>query len=139
MKSFFENKFRFYTPKMNRICLHCHWLYFSSILLDNVLNQKSFFYHKFKFYTSKLDEICLHCHWLYFSSIILGFGQCDRVWLSCLFFLFSRYFSRTMIVTLEDQTVCTTIKKNQFSSYFLPFIETIKKSQVEKSFFCSCQ
>ena len=40
-----------------------------------------------------------------------------------------------MIVTLEDQTVCTTIKKNQFSSYFLPFIETIKKSQVEKSFF----
>ena len=40
-----------------------------------------------------------------------------------------------MIVTLEDQTVCTTVKKNQFSSYFLPFIETIKKSQVEKSFF----
>ena len=56
------------------------------------------------------------------SAELCDIGK-DRVWLSFLFFLFSRYFSRTMIVTLEDQTVCTSIKKNQF-----PFIETIKKS-----------
>ena len=27
-------KFRFYTSKMNEICLHCHMLYFSSIILS---------------------------------------------------------------------------------------------------------
>ena len=37
------------------------------------------------------------------SAELCDIGK-DRVWLSCLFFLFSRYFSRTMIVTLEDQT-----------------------------------
>ena len=26
--------FRFYTSKINEICLHCHWLYFSSIILS---------------------------------------------------------------------------------------------------------
>jgi hypothetical protein len=30
----FDYKFRFYTSKMNEICLHCHWLYFSSIILS---------------------------------------------------------------------------------------------------------
>ena len=33
MKSIFDYKFRFYTSKMNEICLHCHLLYFSSIIL----------------------------------------------------------------------------------------------------------
>jgi hypothetical protein len=28
----FYYKFRFYTSKLNEICLHCHWLYFSSII-----------------------------------------------------------------------------------------------------------
>ena len=30
----FVYKFRFYTSKMNEICLHCHWLYFSSITMS---------------------------------------------------------------------------------------------------------
>ena len=34
MKLIFDNKFRFYTSKMNEICLHCHWLCFSSIILS---------------------------------------------------------------------------------------------------------
>ena len=34
MKSIFDYKFRFYTLKMNEICLHCHLLYFSSIILS---------------------------------------------------------------------------------------------------------
>ena len=34
MKLIFDNIFRFYTSKMNEICLHCHWLYFSSITLS---------------------------------------------------------------------------------------------------------
>ena len=34
MKLIFDYKFRFYTSKMNEICLHCHWLYFSSIILS---------------------------------------------------------------------------------------------------------
>ena len=33
MKLIFDYKFRFYTSKMNEICLHCHLLYFSSIIL----------------------------------------------------------------------------------------------------------
>ena len=33
MKLVFDNKFRFHTSKMNEICLHCHLLYFSSIIL----------------------------------------------------------------------------------------------------------
>ena len=28
------HQFRFYTSKMNEICLHCHWLYFSSIIMS---------------------------------------------------------------------------------------------------------
>ena len=34
MKFIFDYKFRFYTSKMNEICLHCHWLYFSSIIMS---------------------------------------------------------------------------------------------------------
>ena len=34
MKLIFDYKFRFYTSKMNEICLHCHLLYFSSIILS---------------------------------------------------------------------------------------------------------
>ena len=34
MKLVFYYKFRFYSSKMNEICLHCHWLYFSSITLS---------------------------------------------------------------------------------------------------------
>ena len=34
MKLIFDYKFRFYTSKMNDICLHCHWLFFSSIILN---------------------------------------------------------------------------------------------------------
>ena len=34
MKLIFNYKFRFYSSKMNEICLHCHWLYFSSIILS---------------------------------------------------------------------------------------------------------
>ena len=34
MKSIFDYKFRFYTSKMNEVCLHCHLLYFSSIILS---------------------------------------------------------------------------------------------------------
>ena len=34
MESIFDHKFRFYTSKMNEICLHCHWLYFSSIIMS---------------------------------------------------------------------------------------------------------
>ena len=34
MKLFFYYKFRFYTSKLNEICLHCHWLYFSSIIMS---------------------------------------------------------------------------------------------------------
>ena len=31
---FFYYEFRFYTSKLNDICPHCHWLYFSSIILS---------------------------------------------------------------------------------------------------------
>ena len=31
---FFYYEFRFYTSKLNEICPHCHWLYFSSIILS---------------------------------------------------------------------------------------------------------
>ena len=31
MKLIFDYKFRYYTSKMNEICLHCHLLYFSSM------------------------------------------------------------------------------------------------------------
>ena len=34
MKLIFDYKFRFYTSKMNEICLHCRWLYFSSIIMS---------------------------------------------------------------------------------------------------------
>ena len=34
MKLIFDYKFRFYTSKMHEICLHCHWLYFSSIIMS---------------------------------------------------------------------------------------------------------
>ena len=34
MKLFFDYKFIFYMSKMNEICLHCHWLYFSSITMS---------------------------------------------------------------------------------------------------------
>ena len=34
MKLIFDYKFRFHTSKMNEICLHCHLLYFSSIVLS---------------------------------------------------------------------------------------------------------
>ena len=34
MKSNFDHKFRFYASKINEICLHCHWLYFSSFILS---------------------------------------------------------------------------------------------------------
>ena len=34
MKSIFDYKFRFYTSKLNEICLQCHLLYFSSIILS---------------------------------------------------------------------------------------------------------
>ena len=34
MKLVFDHKFRFYKSKMSEICLHCHWLYFSSIILS---------------------------------------------------------------------------------------------------------
>ena len=34
MKLIFDYKFRFYTSKLNEICLHCHWLYFSSIIMS---------------------------------------------------------------------------------------------------------
>ena len=34
MKLMFNYKFRFYTSKLNEICLHCHWLYFSSIIMS---------------------------------------------------------------------------------------------------------
>ena len=34
MKLFFYYKFRFYTSKLNEICLHCHRLYFSSIIMS---------------------------------------------------------------------------------------------------------
>ena len=34
MKLIFDYKFRFYTSKMNEICLYCHLLYFSSIILS---------------------------------------------------------------------------------------------------------
>ena len=34
MKLIFDYKFRFYTSKINEICLHCHLLYFSSIILS---------------------------------------------------------------------------------------------------------
>ena len=34
MKLIFYYKFRFYTSKLNEICLHCHWLYFSSIIMS---------------------------------------------------------------------------------------------------------
>ena len=34
MKLIFYCKFRFYTSKLNEICLHCHWLYFSSIIIS---------------------------------------------------------------------------------------------------------
>ena len=43
MKFIFDYKFRFYKSKMNEICLHCHWLYFSSIIMSfgqGVVNQK---------------------------------------------------------------------------------------------------
>ena len=33
MKLIFDFKFRFYNLKINEICLHCHLLYFSSIIL----------------------------------------------------------------------------------------------------------
>ena len=33
MELIFDYKFRFYLSKMNEICLHCHWLYLSSIIL----------------------------------------------------------------------------------------------------------
>ena len=34
MKLIFDDKFRFYTSKMNEICLQCHLLYFSLIILS---------------------------------------------------------------------------------------------------------
>ena len=34
MKLIFDFKFRFYTSKMNEICLHCHCLFFPSIILS---------------------------------------------------------------------------------------------------------
>ena len=34
MKFIFDYKFRFYKSKTNEICLHCHWLYFSSIIIS---------------------------------------------------------------------------------------------------------
>ena len=34
MKLISDYKFGFYTSKMNEICLHRHWLYFSSIILS---------------------------------------------------------------------------------------------------------
>ena len=34
MKLIFDYKFRFYTSTMNEICLHCYWLYYSSIVLS---------------------------------------------------------------------------------------------------------
>ena len=37
MKLIFDYKFRFYTSRMNEICLHCHRLFFSSIILCLVL------------------------------------------------------------------------------------------------------
>ena len=34
MKFIFDYKFRFYKSKTNEICLHCHWLYFFSIIIS---------------------------------------------------------------------------------------------------------
>ena len=34
LMSNFDYKFRFYTSKLNEICLHCHCLYFSSMILS---------------------------------------------------------------------------------------------------------
>ena len=34
MTLFFDYKFRFHTSKMNEIYLHCHWLYFSCVILS---------------------------------------------------------------------------------------------------------
>ena len=34
MKLIFDYKFRLYTSKLNEICLHCHWLYFSPIIMS---------------------------------------------------------------------------------------------------------
>ena len=38
MKLISDYTFRFHTSKMNEICLHCHWLYFSSITVCTQYN-----------------------------------------------------------------------------------------------------
>ena len=46
MKLIFDYKFRSYTSKMNEICLHCHWLYFSSITMSFGQGEYTQFWNK---------------------------------------------------------------------------------------------
>jgi hypothetical protein len=65
MKLIFDYKFRFYTSKMNEICLHCHLLYFFSIILSfghcgySLHERVLFFLH-----CSELRCIWVLVHWV---------------------------------------------------------------------------
>ena len=90
MKLIFDYKFRFYTSKMNEICLHCHWLYFSSIILcfgqcvlqhtmnllqgpkDLVfptLSHKYLLTWHLSFETQSCKKICKMLTWLHYTTI----------------------------------------------------------------------
>ena len=45
MKSIFDYKFKFYTSKMNEICLYYHWLYFSSMTMSFGQGGEDLLYH----------------------------------------------------------------------------------------------
>ena len=64
MKLFFCHEFTFYTSSMYEICLHCHWLGFSSITLNfgQCELPQSQFFGVFRQYSTKLSIVNRNVH-----------------------------------------------------------------------------
>ena len=109
MKFIFDYKFRFYTSKMNEICLHCHLFYFSSIILSfGQCGSDDQFLIIFTFRPSAASAFItelsmwssMQSFWV-FASSILALGAGPKSVLALIFFPFPLLWESSFSVILR--------------------------------------